>query len=147
MATVLVLAHEHDRFHSRGFMVQGLFPHLIEAGHFAVVHEGLGELPAADIAFLHVDRTVVPEEYRDELGRYARVVNGATVDIGKRTFSENLVSEVDGWDGPVIIKTNANCAGLPELYHAQCNARLGADRRTKRPPCSSARATCATSTR
>jgi hypothetical protein len=38
MAIIAVLTGEHDSFHGREFMLQHLFPHWIEAGHFVVVH-------------------------------------------------------------------------------------------------------------
>jgi len=35
-------------------------------------------------------------------------------DIRKSAFSRNLVRPGDGWDGPVIVKSDLNCAGRPE---------------------------------
>jgi hypothetical protein len=125
MATIAVLTGEHDFFHRREFMLEHLFPHWIEAGHFVVVHQGPGEPPPADIAILHVDLTVVPREYTETLGRYPLVLNGATADIRKRTYSKHLVTRGDGWDGPVIVKTDANCGALPELHWAQHEVRKG----------------------
>src|SRR5262245_46932440 len=58
VATILVLVHEYDRFHAQSYLLQGLFPHWIEAGHVVAVHEGLEGLPEADVVFLHVDLTV-----------------------------------------------------------------------------------------
>ena len=43
MATIAVLAHEHDRFHSGHYMLQHHIPHWIDAGHIVVLHEGLSE--------------------------------------------------------------------------------------------------------
>lgn len=125
MATIAVLTGEHDAFHGREFMLQRLFPHWIEAGHFVVVHQGPGEPPPADLAILHVDLTVVPRDYTEQLGRYRTVVNGATGDIRKRTYSRQLVSRGDGWEGPVIVKTDANCGGLPEAHWEQMEVRKG----------------------
>jgi hypothetical protein len=42
------------------------------------------------------------------------VLNRDVLDIRKRTFSRNLVSQTDDYDGPVIIKTDANSGGKPE---------------------------------
>lgn len=125
MATIVVLTGEHDSFHRRGFMLQQLFPHWIEAGHIVVVHEGAGEPPPGDIAILHVDLTVVPGEHMRWLGRYPVVVNGGTRDIGKRSYSRHLVARGDGYGGAVIVKTNANCGALPELHWAQMEAKKG----------------------
>lgn len=125
MATIVVLAGEHDRFHTRQFMLQQLFPFWIEAGHVVVVHEGPGEPPPADIAILHVDLTVVPSEYTQWLSRYRIVLNGGTGAIGKRSYSQLLVAQGDGYEGPVIVKTDANCAGLPELHWSEMELRKG----------------------
>ncbi|MGO8994647.1 MAG: hypothetical protein ACLQVI_15130 [Polyangiaceae bacterium] len=125
MATILVLAHEHDIFNERHFLLAACFARWEEAGHRVVVHEGVKDLPPADLAFLHVDCTVVPDAYIDALSRYRVVVNGATRDIGKRAISRHLVSSLDGYRGPVIVKTNANAAGLPERFHAAVAHRKG----------------------
>ena len=129
MATIAVLSGEHDHFHKRSFLLQRLFPYWIEAGHFVVVHTGPKEPPPADIAILHVDLTVVPQEYMKWLSRYPKVVNGATGDLRRRRYSRLLVTRDAAWDGPVIVKTDANCGGLPELQWERERARLAG-----RPP-------------
>jgi hypothetical protein len=123
MARIVVLTHPRDLFRSRHFMVQGLFSHWEAAGHRVVVHEGTRDLPDADVAVLHVDRTVVPAEYIEALRRYPFVVNGKTGDIGKRAISRHLVGPYDAYAGPVIVKTNANAGGVPERLHEEV-ARL-----------------------
>lgn len=119
MATILVTTHEHDLFEERHFLVAGLFRHFRARGHEVIVRAGVRDLPEADLAILHVDATVVPQRYVDALARYPKVVNGKTLDIGKRTFSENLVGAFDAWKGPVIVKTNANAGAIPERSHAE----------------------------
>jgi hypothetical protein len=44
----------------------------------------------------------------------ARLLNAAVRDISKRHFSSTLLEADSAWDGPVILKTNANYHGLPE---------------------------------
>ncbi len=122
MATILVVAHAHDRFDARHFLLKGLFEHWTAAGHRVLVHEGPSGLPDADLAFVHIDGTVIPTPYLDALSRYPIVVNGKTADISKRSFSRHLVSRADAFDGPVIVKTNRNSGGFPEAMHAM-NAR------------------------
>jgi hypothetical protein len=82
-----------------------------------LVQEGPARAPKVDLAILHVDVTVVAPEYAEALGDTPVVVNGATLDIGKRTFSQNLVGPFDAYAGPVIVKTNANAGGIPEWAH------------------------------
>jgi hypothetical protein len=119
MGTILILTHEHDLFDDRHFLVAGLFSRWRSKGHEVVVRAGLRELPPADLAILHVDSTVVARDYIDALSRYPKVVNGATLDVSKRRFSENLVGAFDSWSGPVIVKTNANAGAIPERAHAE----------------------------
>jgi hypothetical protein len=107
--------------HSRG---PGLFTEryymadvgrLLRADGVDVVEvRGIRDDVQADVAVLHVDLTRVPDEYRDYLKRFPVVVNGALFDISKRFVSTQLVSRGDGWEGPVIVKANRNCGGIPE---------------------------------
>ena len=69
----------------------------------------------ADLAILHVDLSVVPELYIDFAGRYPAVLNVKIRDIRKSTFSTNRVTLDEGYEGRVIVKSNLNFAGQPEL--------------------------------
>jgi hypothetical protein len=106
-------------------MVTGLFDHWIEAGHRVHVHEGTTGLPQADVALLHVDITRVPASYVEALRRYPVVLNRATVDIGKRQFSQQLVGVDEAYDGAVIVKTNANAGAVPEWLHQEVERQAG----------------------
>ena len=114
MATVLVLTHPNDPSPiaplPRARRSSPIGP---TWGTRVIVHEGTAKSPRADLALLHVDRTVVPDEYIEALGRYPVVINGATRDIGKRVISANLVGPYDDYRGPAIVKTNANASGIP----------------------------------
>ena len=125
MGTILVLAHERDRFDHRHFLVKSLLPHWREMGHVVLTHEGTSRPPEADAAILHVDCTLVPDEYVAAVRSYRVPINAATRDIGKRAVSEELVQPFDSWSGPVIVKTNANAGGLPEILHAQVALERG----------------------
>jgi len=125
MAHIVVVAHEHDLFASRPFMVKGLFPFWERAGHVVHVRHGVADLPEADVAFFHADATRVPPSYREALARYPVVVNGRTGDISKRVVSRNLVRPGDDYRGPVIVKTDMNSGGLPELLHNREARRKG----------------------
>jgi hypothetical protein len=70
--------------------------------------------PDADLAVLHVDLTVVPEEFLMMAASYPVALNCRTRDISKRAFSRLLVAPGDGWEGPVVVKTNLNCHGSSE---------------------------------
>lgn len=92
----------------------------------------------ADAAILHVDRTSVPASLIELASRYRTVINGKVVDISKRLISRQRVLETDGDDGsPVIVKTDSNYGGFPELRHRlsrtrfRCAAQMLGERRLK----------------
>jgi hypothetical protein len=87
-----------------------------KAGHRVIVVCGLDDLPRADLAFLHVDLSVVPEAYLEAGRRYPRAVNGRARDIRKRVVSRNLVGRDSGWTGPVVVKSDLNYGGIPEWH-------------------------------
>ena len=117
MATILVVPYIHDRFRSSHYLIKALFPHWARQGHNVLIRSDLEHLPPADVAFVHVDRTVVPDRYTEALARYPVVVNRRARDISKRTVSRNLLAPHDAWNGPVIVKTDRNARGTPEAAH------------------------------
>jgi hypothetical protein len=74
--------------------------------------------PAADLAILHVDLTQVPSSYLELARKYPATINMHASDISKRHVSGALVKKGDAYGGQVIVKTDANCGGHPELKHA-----------------------------
>lgn len=71
--------------------------------------------PAADAALVHLDLTVLPDALCEALrARYPVAINANARDISKRRVSQQLVRPGDGWSGPVIVKTDANCGGISE---------------------------------
>jgi hypothetical protein len=85
-------------------------------GHEVIVSDLENEnLPEADVAILHIDQTVVPDSFIDRLSEYPVVLNRNVLDISKSRISANILNQNDSYPGPVIIKTNANCGGVPEM--------------------------------
>ncbi len=81
-----------------------------------VVHVGgTTKTPQADVLIVHVDVSVVPDEYLQFAARYAKTVNARVKDIRKSSISRQLVQPGDGWSGPVIVKSDLNCAGHGEI--------------------------------
>lgn len=72
----------------------------------------------ADVALLHVDTTVVADEYFDLSSRYPVVLNESVKDILKTTISRYLLKRNDSYQGPVIVKTNENYGGVNEFINA-----------------------------
>ncbi|MDX6766653.1 MAG: hypothetical protein SFU85_07675 [Candidatus Methylacidiphilales bacterium] len=71
--------------------------------------------PGADAVFVHVDLTFVPSGYAKEATRYATTLNARADSIAKRTCTSGVIRSGDGYEGPVMVKTNLNHAGIPEV--------------------------------
>lgn len=114
MKRILILAHRHQSFEGRTYYLVEIARVWREKGLEVVVAHGPENCVDADLAVLHVDLTVVPDEYLAALRRYPRVVNGATADISKRRISRLRLQDGGAYDGPVIVKSNWNMRGQPE---------------------------------
>ncbi len=115
MAHIVIITHAHDEFRRERYLLRSLAGLWQRAGHRVTVGAGVDECPDGDLAVLHVDLSVVPDAYVEASRRYPVVVNGAVLDIRKTRVSRCLVRRDDGWTGPVIVKTDLNCGGVPEL--------------------------------
>ena len=89
--------------------------HWKDAGHQIIDHIGLDNIPSADLVIVHIDLTVLPSAYIDMITKISRTINGQVFDISRRRFSRLLLSQTNRYAGPVIVKTNANYGGVPEL--------------------------------
>jgi hypothetical protein len=125
MAHIVIITHAYDDFQDNDYLLRRFIPLWTGAGHRVSVAVGLGEWPDGDIAILHMDLSVIPSSYAEASKRYGVVVNGAALDIRKRVVSRYLVRPNDDWAGPVIVKTDLNCGGTPELRVLQKSRRAG----------------------
>lgn len=100
--------------HVAEYRIAHCIPHWRAAGFEVVTQFGVARPLAGDLIIPQIDLSVLPDAYRRALDAHPRVLNRAIVDIRKRTFSRNLVRADDAWDGPVIVKTDANYGGRPE---------------------------------
>ncbi|HMO08996.1 MAG TPA: hypothetical protein PKD10_15325 [Paracoccaceae bacterium] len=98
---------------------------LRDFGHDVRFRDVADPFEPADAALLHVDLTVVPDAAMELAARYPVCLNRATRDIAKRAISRNLLSRGTDWPGEVMVKSDLNCAGLPE---ANLNRAAPADR-------------------
>lgn len=114
MARILILVHRDGGLDESSYFLRAMAEVWRELGHTVIEQRGPEGRCEADIAFLHVDLTRVPEDYAAFVRRFPRSVNATTVDISKRTVSRSLVRRGDGYGGPVIVKTDCNCGGLKE---------------------------------
>lgn len=114
---IVVLTGADDDFDGTLYFLKEFFPVWRDMGFHVEVHRGLSDPPPADLAVLHVDVTVIPEPYLALARRYPRTLNLRVRDISKRRVSTGVVRLGDGYEGPVMVKTNLNSAGMMELEH------------------------------
>jgi hypothetical protein len=114
MAQIVIITHRYDGFAQRDYLLGRLANAWRAAGHSVVHATEPGHWPSGDVAILHVDLSLIPPAYAEASKHYARVINGAALDIRKRLVSRILLSPDDDWSGPVIVKTDLNCGGMPE---------------------------------
>ena len=112
--TIAILTHLRQGLDPNYFLARCKRFHWEREGRRVLVHQGTGTPPPADVAILHVDLTVVPPEYRALARHYPRCLNAAVGDVSKRRISRWLVSEIDAYDGPVVVKHDQNHGGASE---------------------------------
>jgi len=111
---IAVLFHARDNRDGSTYIVDHLARFWREDGHEVVYVFGADRLVPADLLFVHVNLSVVHDEYVRRARSYPVVVNGGVRDIRKSVISTNLVRAGDGWRGPVVVKSDLNFGGLPE---------------------------------
>ena len=113
---IAILVHEHDRRAQRFPYIAWLLQREWESYGIEVeLLRGTGKVVDADILFPQIDLSVVPDAYLRYFENYPKVVNRNVTDIRKSSFSSLRVEPGDGWDGPVILKSNLNYGGFPEV--------------------------------
>jgi hypothetical protein len=108
-----VLFHEAATSAS-GYLVEHLAEFWREDGHSVEFVFGPRGDARFDILLVHVDLSVVPQEYIDYASTQPLALNCRIQDIRKSRISRNLVRPRGSWKGPVIAKTDLNYGGLPE---------------------------------
>jgi hypothetical protein len=112
---IIIIQHENDFIGEQGvYFIEVIARCWREAGHKVVFINGLQKNITADVAILHVNLSVVPDEYVRYVMQFPVTLNLNVTDIRKRTISQNQVQPNDDYDGPVIVKTDKNCGGIPE---------------------------------
>lgn|GEM_PF-676586 len=90
---------------------------------FGVAGENERTLLNADLLVPHVDCSVRPAPYQRLIERHPLVLNRRAGDIRKRRVSSLLVTRAEvesgSYWGPVIVKSNGNCGGLPDYHYAR----------------------------
>ncbi len=125
MPAIVVITHQYDvpMYTSKTedglaspYMLGPIIVELVRRGHRVTLARGVPKQAiAADIALLHVDLTYVPSEYLEFAASFPICLNGQVANIAKRTVADGLVRQDTDWSGAVIVKTDLNCRGAPEL--------------------------------
>lgn len=112
---IVILVHERDGPDLlEAYLVADLARLWIAEGFEVVQVAGPDRSVDGDLAFVHVDLSVVPEPYLAWAAAFPASVNARVRDIRKRAVSANLLGPGDGWDGPVMVKSDRNYGGVPE---------------------------------
>lgn len=122
---VLLLA-EDRRFESTPYLLTRLVRVWRDDGIEVEVVRGVDGITAADVVIPHFDVTETPAAYHAALTRQPLALNARLVTIAKSSYSAILVGEDDPYAGPVIVKTDRNYGGLPELRLRLASAPLPA---------------------
>lgn len=129
---ITILSHFHQRARTPFYLIDYL-ARLWEQRNYRVdFHYQIRPLTRDELVFLHVDLSVVPQNYRALVAPHPRVINRDIVDIRKATQSRNRVLAEDDYQGPVIVKTSLNSAGRAEDY-AKTHRAVRLARRLLRP--------------
>lgn len=122
---LLIIHHADERRVGRKrHLIHLLIPVWKEAGIEVTEVFGTGKAPPADVAFLHVDVSVVPSAYLELARQYPIMINGAISDIRKSRLSLLRVDPRSDYAGPVIIKSALNCAGDSEMVYFRHRSKL-----------------------
>ena len=112
---IAILFHANERsVDLRKYAVANLADIWRKSGLQVVMLFGTKKYVPADLAIVHVNLSVVPEDYLAFARRYPAVLNGHVRDIRKSAISQNLLLPDSLYEGPVIVKTDLNSAGMPE---------------------------------
>lgn len=122
---IAILLYEKDNQHTlKQHLISLLAEQWREDGHEVIFLFGIDKFVPADIIFVHVDLSVVPDSYLEFAARYPIAINGSIKDTRKSAYIPNLLKKGDSYDGPVIIKSNNNSAGIPERTRAGLFGRI-----------------------
>jgi hypothetical protein len=86
-----------------------------------VLH-GIDRRTDADLLIPHLDVSYIDDDYWEFIQSHPRVLNRRLRDVRKRSLSTILVRPDDGYDGPVMVKTDGNCGGYPDRFHGRRGA-------------------------
>lgn len=112
----LVVVHTHPAtpLMPVKYLIRELLPIWREMGIAAVEVPAATFVPSARVALMHVDFSRPLPAYAHVAHQYRCALNSNVGSIEKRVISRQLVTRGDCYDGPVIVKTNANYGGVTD---------------------------------
>jgi hypothetical protein len=123
---IAILPHENEKKLEGRYVISRFADIWREEGNEVNFLFGTKKFVPADLIIVHVNLSVIPDEYLEFAGQYPIVLNGEVKDIRKSAFSKNLLRSDDCFEGKVIVKSNLNFAGRPErkLLYPSCSKRF-----------------------
>lgn len=122
---IAVLMHDRDNMQTLEYSIIKFFAkYWEEDDHEVIFLFGIEKFVPADLVFVHVDLSIVPDSYLEFAQQYPIAINGKVKDIRKSVYSSGVLKPDDEWDGPVIVKSDKNCAGTPELIRGGLIGRV-----------------------
>ncbi|MCC6659336.1 MAG: hypothetical protein IT437_00480 [Phycisphaerales bacterium] len=118
--SITILIHErHTDAQRRAYRLWAIVANWRRRGLRVGVQFGLQEPMEADLLFPHIDVSYIPGDYWGYIQGHPLAVNRSVRDIRKTVYCDHRLTRGDDWDGPVIVKTRANCGGFgdDELAH------------------------------
>jgi len=118
MHHIAIIVHKHFPFDNIRYLLREIAEIWQNDRLRVSVLNGPDNYVDADLAILHVNMTVAPEDYLEFIRRYPVTINSSIRDISKRRISSNLVRRGDGYRGQIVVKTNNNCRGACDSENA-----------------------------
>ncbi len=117
--SLVILVHPYDEFWNSRYWFASVAEALRRRCVSIEVCADPTRCPAADASIIHVDQTRVAPEFIRAAKRSRHAINAETADISKRAVCAHVLRRSDRWDGPVIVKTDRNSAGMKEAIAAR----------------------------
>lgn len=89
-----------------------------KSGFNVIYVYGVDKPVPADLIIVHIDFSIVPEEYLDYAANYPVALNGKLGNICKSGFSKGLLESDSDWGGEVIVKSDFNYGGIQEQIYS-----------------------------
>lgn len=116
---IVIVSHEkHELQFSSMYLLRFMRERWLSDGHEVQEICGISQPVTGDLAFVHVDLSVVPDEYLAFAKKFPSQVNANINDIRKTRYSQGRVTKDSSYSGSVIVKSILNSGGHTEHFLA-----------------------------